>query len=90
MGVQHYRPYEALLLGSLRNAQTDLAIQIWTILVLIGLKKPEKNRFGPFSYKFFVPIKVGLKEQTEPNQKLYFLRSLDQLSFFAEDHTWYS
>ena len=38
----------------LRNAQTDLAIQIWTILVPIRLKKNKnKNGFGPFSYKSF-------------------------------------
>ena len=24
------------------------------------IEKPEKNGFGPFSYKFFVPIRVGL------------------------------
>ena len=24
------------------------------------IEKPEKNGFGPFSYKFSVPIKVGL------------------------------
>ena len=34
----------------LRKAQTDLAIRIWTILVPIRSKKPEKNGFGPFSY----------------------------------------
>ena len=45
----------------LRNAQTDLAVRIWTILVPIRLKKTQtKNGFGPFSYKFFVPIRVGL------------------------------
>ena len=43
-----------------RNAQTDLAIRIWTILVPIRLKYPEKNGFGPFSCRFFVPIRVGL------------------------------
>ena len=46
----------------LRNAQTDLAIRIWTILVAVRLKKT-KNGFGPFSYKFFVPIRVGLTLQ---------------------------
>ena len=46
----------------LRKAQTDLAVRIWTILVPIRLKKPEKNGFGPFSYKFFVCIRVGLRE----------------------------
>ena len=45
----------------LRKAQTDLAIRIWTILVPIRLKKPEKNGFGPFSYKFFVCIRIGLR-----------------------------
>ena len=45
----------------LRNAQTDLTIRIWTIIVTIRLKKPEKNGFGPFSYKFFVFIRVGLR-----------------------------
>ena len=44
----------------LRKAQTDLAIRIWTTLVPIRLKKPEKNGFGPFLYKFFVCIRVGL------------------------------
>ena len=44
----------------LRKAQTDLAIRIWTIHVPIRSKKPEKNGFGPFSYKFFVCIRVGL------------------------------
>ena len=47
----------------LRKAQTDLAIRIWTILVPIRLKKPEKNGFGPFSYKFFVCIRVGLSDR---------------------------
>ena len=46
----------------LRKAQTDLAIRIWTILVPIRSKKPEKNGFGPFSYKFFVCIRVGLND----------------------------
>ena len=46
-----------------RKAQTDLAIRIWTILVPIRLKKPEKNGFGPFSYKFFVCIRVGLNHK---------------------------
>ena len=40
--------------------KTDLAIRIWTILVPIRLKKAKKNGFGPFSYKLFVPIRVGL------------------------------
>ena len=44
----------------LRKAQTDLAIRIWTILVPIRSKKTEKTGFGPFSYKFFVCIRVGL------------------------------
>ena len=35
-------------------------MRIWTILVPVRLKKPEKNGFGQFSYKFFVPIRVGL------------------------------
>ena len=37
-----------------------LAIRFWTIPVPIRLKKTKKNGFGPFSYKFFVPIRVGL------------------------------
>ena len=45
----------------LRNAQTDLAIRIWTILVPIILKKYKKKGSGPFLYKFFVPIRVGLR-----------------------------
>ena len=44
----------------LRNAQTDLAIRIWTILLTTRLKKIQKNVFGAFSYNFFVPIRVGL------------------------------
>ena len=53
-----WRPNPFVVL--LRKAQTDLAIRIWTILVPIRSKKPEKNGFGPFSYKFFVCIRVGL------------------------------
>ena len=53
----------------LRKAQTDLAIRIWTILVPIRLKKNEKNGFGPFSYKFFVCIRVGFKSRPK---KLFF------------------
>ena len=53
----------------LRNAQTDLAIRIWTILGPIRLKKKKKNGFGPFSYTFFVPIRVGLTKFLVPNKK---------------------
>ena len=53
--------FSLLFQDTLLNAQTDLAIRIWTILVPIRLKKPEKNGFGPFSYKFFVCIRVGLR-----------------------------
>ena len=64
----------------LRKAQTDLAIRIWTILVPIRLKKPEKNGFGPFSYKFFVCIRVGLivndGEQDTKIDKFNLLRYL--------------
>ena len=56
----------------LRNVQTDLDIRVWTILVPIRLKKNDKNEFGPFSYKFSVPIRVGLENRFEfpPDVKL--------------------
>ena len=61
----------------LRNAQTDLAVRIWTILVPKRLQTPEKNGFGPFSYKFFVPIRVEIyiyfceQEQLQKHATIY-------------------
>ena len=54
----------------LRKAQTDLAIRIWTVLVPIRSKKPEKNGFGPFSYKFFVCIRVGHNSSVQVENNL--------------------
>ena len=63
----------------LRKAQTDLAIRIWTILVPIRLKKPEKNGFGTFSYKCFVCIRVGLSNtnllKVDESRRLHVLRN---------------
>ena len=49
------------------------------------IEKKKKNGFGPFSFKFFVPIRVGLKQRDSKEYYRNFHRNFRILyEFFSE------